>query len=40
MSTLERDGVHAFVDSWNELLSDLEAALTTKRQRHCRMQPK
>ena len=27
MSTLERDGVQKFVDSWNELLSRLRAAL-------------
>jgi transaldolase len=33
MSTLERDGVRKFVDSWNELLSDLRAALCAERDR-------
>jgi len=33
MSTLERDGVQKFVDSWNELLSDLRAALCAARDR-------
>src|SRR3954449_299895 len=31
MSTLERDGVQKFVDSWNELLSNLRAALCAAR---------
>jgi transaldolase len=33
MNTLERDGVQKFVDSWNELLSKLRAALCAARDR-------
>jgi transaldolase len=38
MSTLERDGVQKFVDSWEELLSNLRAALCAERDRQPRMQ--
>jgi transaldolase len=38
MSTLERDGVQKFVDSWNELLSKLRAALSAERKRQTQMQ--
>jgi hypothetical protein len=40
MSTLERDDAQGFVDSWNELFSDLRAALRAERERRHRMQPK
>lgn len=38
MTTLEREGVQKFVDSWNELLSKLRAALSTERRRQPQMQ--
>jgi hypothetical protein len=37
MSTLERDGVQRFVDSWNELHFNLRAALRAERERRQRM---
>src|SRR3954468_6420660 len=40
MSTLERDGVQKFVDSWNELLSKLRAALCSESDRRPPMRSK
>src|SRR3954447_26517282 len=40
MSTLERDGVQKFVDSWNELLSNLRAALCSESDRRPPMRSK
>lgn len=37
MSTLEREGVQKFVDSWNELLSNLRTALCAERDRRSPM---
>jgi transaldolase len=38
MSTLERDGVQKFVDSWNDLLAGLQAALCAGSEHRPRMQ--